>query len=148
MKKFLLILIIALIACAEIEEKVQKEDELEVIFNKLLDSIDFDDPNIVELQNIFDNIINKIKEIVNKGINKGKEIIDKVKEIINKGKETYIKIKDEISNGIDFLKEKGLWDKLVDAAKTAGKMGAITLCSSYLTPVVCGPLVEIVFQVF
>ena len=53
MKKFLLILIIALIACAEIEEKVQKENELEVIFNKLLDSIDFDDPNIVELQNNF-----------------------------------------------------------------------------------------------
>ena len=77
MKKFLLILIIAVIACVEVEEKVQKEDELSINLLDFLDSIDFEDPNIVEL--IFDNLVKKIKELVESGILKGKELIDKRK---------------------------------------------------------------------
>ena len=146
MKKFLLILIIAIIACVEVEEKVQKEDELEVILNDLLDSIDFEDPNIVELKNIFKKAVDKVKDIVKKGVNKVKDIADKVKDVINKGKEAYKKIKDKISQTVDLLKEKGVWDELVGVVKTAGKLGATSLCSTYATPAVCGPLVEIVFD--
>ena len=144
MKKFLLILIIAVIACVEVEEKVQKEDKLKVIFHDFLDSIDFEDPNIVEL--IFDNLVKKIKELVESGILKGKELFDKVKKVIEKGKDIFEDLKDQISNGVDLLKEKGVWNKLVEAAKTGGKIGATALCSTYLTPVVCAPLVQIVFQ--
>ena len=49
MKKFLLILNIAVITCVEVEEIVQKEaDELEVILFDLIDSIDFQGQNTVD----------------------------------------------------------------------------------------------------
>ena len=109
-----------------------------------LDSIDFEDPNIVEL--IFDNLVKKIKELVESGILKGKELFDKVKKVIEKGKDIFKDMKDQILKGVDLLKEKGIWDKLVGYVKTGGKLAATTLCSTYLTPVVCAPLVQIVFQ--
>ena len=64
MKKLLLIIIIAVIACVEVEEKVQKENELEVIHHDFLDSIDFEDPNIVELQQSIDSINAKLTELI------------------------------------------------------------------------------------
>ena len=67
MKKFLLILIIAVIACVEVEEKVQKENELEVIHHDFLDSIDFEDPNIVELDQSLDSINAKLTELIKSG---------------------------------------------------------------------------------
>ena len=144
MKKFLLILIIAVIACVEVEEKVQKEDELEVILNDLLDSIDFEDPNIVEL--LFDKLIKKIKDWVKEGLIKGKELIDKVKNVIEKGKDILKDMKDQILKGVDLLKEKGIWDKLVGYVKTGGKAAALKLCSEYLTSAVCTPLIEVVIN--
>ena len=48
MKKFLLILIIPVITCVEVEEIVQKENELEVILFDLIDSIDFQGQNTVD----------------------------------------------------------------------------------------------------
>ena len=49
MKKFLLILIIPVITCVEVEEIVQKEaDELEVILFDLIESIDFQGQNTVD----------------------------------------------------------------------------------------------------
>ncbi len=144
MKKFLLILIIAVIACVEVEEKVQKDDKLKVIFHDFLDSIDFEDPNIVEL--LFDNLVKKIKDWVKEGLIKGKELIDKVKNVIEKGKDIFKDMKDQILKGVDLLKEKGIWDKLVGYVKTGGKLAATTLCSTYLTPDVCAPLIEVVLN--
>ena len=157
MKKVLLIFIIAVIACNEVEEKVQKEDELELVLHDLLDSFDFEDPNIVELKSLFGKIVDKVKgtfkdgvdkgkDTVKDGVNKGKEIADKIKDVINKGKDAYKKIKDKIIRAVDYLKEIGVWDELIVVAKTAGKIGAIALCSAHITPIVCGPLVEIVFE--
>ena len=145
MKKFLLILIIAVIACAEVEEKVQKEDKLKVILHDFLNFIDFEDPTIVEL--LFDKLIKKIKDWVKEGLIKGKELIDKVKNAIEKGKDILEDLKDSISQGVDLLKKKGIWDEIVKYVKTGGKLAATTLCSNYLTPVVCAPLVEIVFNI-
>lgn len=199
MKKFLLIFIIVVITCVEVEEIVEKEaDELEVILFDLIDSFDFQDQNTVELKSWFKDIVNKgkkiakkivkkgtdlnpvnnvkntvqivkdgvnkIKEGVNKikrAINKVKESIHKIKEaykkgkdlakeikdFINKGKETYEAIKDIINEGIDYLKEKGVWDQFVEIVKKSGKTGATSYCSMYITPSVCEPLVEIVFEV-
>ena len=48
-----MILIIAVITCVEVEEKVQKEDEFKVILHDFLDSIDFEAPNIVILGSFF-----------------------------------------------------------------------------------------------
>ena len=142
MKKFLLILIIAVIACVEVEEKVQKEDKLKVILHDFLNFIDFEDPNIVEL-----GLLNKIKDFIKKTILKGKELFDKVKNAIEKGKDILEDLKDSISQGVDLLKKKGIWDEIVKTIKTGGKLAATTLCSTYLTSVVCTPLVEIVFNI-
>ena len=142
MKKFLLILIIAVIACAEVEEKVQKEDKLKVILHDFLNFIDFEDPTIVEL-----GLLDKIKNFIKKTMLKGKELIDKVKNAIEKGKDILEDLKDSISQGVDLLKKKGIWDEIVKYVKTGGKLAATTLCSNYLTPVVCAPLVEIVFNI-
>ena len=49
MKKLLLIFIIAVITCVEVEEIIHKEtDELEVIHHDFLDSIDFQGQNTVD----------------------------------------------------------------------------------------------------
>ncbi len=56
-------------------------------------------------------------------------------------------MKDSISQGVDLLKKKGIWDEIVKTIKTGGKLAATTLCSTYLTSVVCTPLVEIVFNI-
>ena len=141
MKKFLLILIIAVIACVEVEEKVQKEDKLKVILHDFLNFIDFEDPTIVEL-----GLLDKIKNFIKKTILKGKELIDKVKNAIEKGKDILKDMKDQILKGVDLLKEKGIWDKLVGYVKTGGKAAALKLCSEYLTSAVCTPLIEVVIN--
>ena len=108
--------------------KSSKIKRVELVLNDLLDSFNFEDPNIVELKSLF-----------------GK-IVDKIKDVINKGKDAYKKIKDKIIKPVDYLKEIGVWDELIIVAKTAGKISAIALCSAHITPIVCGPLVEIVFE--
>lgn len=47
-----------------------------------------------------------------------------------------------VKNAIQWLKEKGLWDTIVKAAKTAGKIGAKALCAKYTSGDVCGQIVD------
>ena len=90
MEKFLLIIIIiAVITCVEVEEKVQKENELEIIHHDFLDSIDFEDPNIVELRESLFSIFDKLTELIKSGNIQGKDIFEKVKDVIEKGKEIF-----------------------------------------------------------
>ena len=137
--------------------KSSKIKRVELVLNDLLDSFNFEDPNIVELKSLFGKIVDKVKgtfkdgvdkgkDTVKDGVNKGKEIADKIKDVINKGKDAYKKIKDKIIKPVDYLKEIGVWDELIIVAKTAGKISASALCSAHITPIVCGPLVEILFE--
>ena len=116
MRKLIAILLIAVIACVEVDTTPKAE---EPDFKELLDLLDVD-VNSVEL-GWFSNIFKKIG-----GFFKG--IWNKVKE------------------GINWLKKKGIWDTLVTVAKTAGRIAATTLCSSYFTPAVCTPVVNTVFS--
>ncbi len=52
------------------------------------------------------------------------------------------KLSDAVKNAVNFLKDKGIYDLIKDKLLQAGKTAAITFCSAYLTPVVCGPAVE------
>ena len=92
MKKFLLVLLIAVIAC-----------------NDVVETIDLDD---VEL-NIFTAIGNFFKGLW-----------EKVKGVVNK------------------LKSWGVWDAIVKAAKTVGKLAAKALCNKYDSSGKCGDIVD------
>jgi hypothetical protein len=48
-------------------------------------------------------------------------------------------------NGIYWLKKKGYWEPIKFVAEQAGQYAATTLCSMYLTPVVCEPAMDLVF---
>ena len=93
MRKFLLVLLIAVIAC-----------------NDVVDTIDLDD---AELRNIFQKIGDTFKKLW-----------DKVKGVVNK------------------LKSLGVWDSIVNAAKTVGKLAAKALCNKYDSSGKCGDIVD------
>ena len=92
MKKFLLVLLIAVIAC-----------------NDVVETIDLDDAEL----NIFKKIGNFFKGLW-----------EKVKGVVNK------------------LKSWGVWDAIVKAAKTVGKLAAKALCNKYDSSGKCGDIVD------
>ena len=116
MRKLIAILLISVIACVEVDTTPKNEES---DFNELLDLLDLD-VNSVEL-NWFKNIFKKVGDFF-------KGIWGKVKQ------------------GINWLKEKGIWSMLMTVAKTAGRIAATSLCSTYLTPAVCTPVVNTVFS--
>ena len=116
MRKLIAILLIAVIACVEVDTTPKNEES---DFNELLDLLDLD-VNSVEL-NWFKNIFKKVGNFF-------KGLWGKVKQ------------------GINWLKEKGIWSMLMTVAKTAGRIAATSLCSTYLTPAVCTPVVNTVFS--
>ena len=93
MKKFLLVLLIAVIAC-----------------NDVVDTIDLDDAE-------FRNIFQKIGDFF-------KGLWDKVKGVVNK------------------LKNLGVWDSIVKAAKTVGKLAAKALCNKFDSSGKCSDIVD------
>ena len=92
MRKFLLVLLIAVIAC-----------------NDVVDTLDFEDAEL----NIFKSIGNFFKNLWNK-----------VKGVVQK------------------LKDWGVWDAIVQAAKTLGKFAAKALCNKYDSSGKCGDIVD------
>ena len=118
MRKLIIILLIAVIACTEVDTTPKEEVS---DFNGLLDLLDLD-INSVEL--------NWITEI-------GKKI----------GR-FFGKAWDSVKSTIQKLKDNGTWDKLVAYAKAGARVAASTLCSKYLTPAVCVPLINAVFSLF
>ena len=116
MRKLVAILLIAVIACVEVDTTPKEEVS---DFNELLDLLDLD-VNSVELgwiSNIFKKVGNFFKGIW-----------------------------DKIKGTVQWLKDKGIWDQLVSLAKTGARIGVTSLCSAYLSPAVCGPVVNAVFS--
>ena len=116
MRKLIAILLIAVIACVEVDNTPKEEVS---DFNELLDLLDLD-ANSVEL--------GWLKKIFKKVGNFFKGIWDKIK------------------GTVQWLKDKGIWDTLVSLAKTGARIGVTSLCSAYLSPAVCGPVVNAVFS--
>ena len=116
MRKLIAILLIAVIACVEVDTTPKNEES---DFNELLDLLDLD-VNSVEL-NCFANIFKKIGNVF-------QGTWDKVKQ------------------GIEWLKKKGIWNILLTIAKNHGRVAAIALCSSFFSPEICKPLVNTVFS--
>ena len=116
MRKLVAILLIAVIACVEVDTTPKEEVS---DFNELLDLLDLD-ANSVELgwlKKIFKKVGNFFKGIWN-----------------------------GIKGTVKWLKDKGIWDTLVSLAKTGARIGVTSLCSVYLSPAVCGPVVNAVFS--
>ena len=149
MKKFLLILIIAVIACVEVEEKVQKENELEVNHHDFLDSIDFEDPNIVELKQPIDyaSIIAKLHELIKSGNIQGKDLFEKVKDVIEKGKDI-LKDLNGIELAPDTLKKEGIWDEVVNLTIRNGDIVGYSKCRTVVEWKNCYPIAYIINEVF
>ena len=119
MRKLITILLIAFIACVEVETIAKKEESEVSDFNELLDLLDLD-ANSVELgwlSDIFKKVGNFFKGIWN-----------------------------GIKGTVKWLKDKGIWDKLVSLAKTGARIAVTSLCSTYLSPAVCTPVVNAVFS--
>ena len=92
MRKFLLVLLIAVIAC-----------------NDVVDTLDFEDAELNIFKSIgkfFSNLWSKVKGVVQK------------------------------------LKDWGVWDAIVQAAKTLGKFAAKALCNKYDSSGKCGDIVD------
>ena len=119
MRKLILILLIAIIACVEVDT-TPKEEVSE--FKELLDLLDLD-ADLIELFG-WDWIKNIGKKIVN--------VFNKVK---GKAKEV-----------VDYLDKIGVLDQLISLAKSGAKYGVNTLCSSYAPSEVCTPIIDAIFQ--
>ena len=87
--------------------------------SKLLDftKVEIDDAEFDSdfLMELYDLVSNKIKEIWN-----------------------------DIKGDIQYLKDKGYWDIIVKAAKATGKAAASAICSAYLSPIACIPIIQVV----
>ena len=119
MRKLITILLIAFIACVEVETIAKKEESEVSDFNELLDLLDLD-ANSVELSWLTDI---------------GKKIGRFFGNMWN-----------SIKSKIQWLKDNGIWDKLVSLAKTGARIAVTSLCSTYLSPAVCTPVVNAVFS--
>ena len=95
MKKLLAILLIAIAACETVQD--------------------------IDLQSIFDDIVDKVKD-------------------------AWDNLTDELKNAANYLKDKGIYDTVKDKLISAGKTAAIALCTPYLGPTLCSLAVEALCQ--
>ena len=119
MRKLITILLIAFIACVEVETIAKKEESEVSDFNELLDLLDLD-ANSVELgwlKKIFKKVGNFFKGIWN-----------------------------GIKGTVKWLKDKGIWDQLISLAKTGTKSAVTSLCSEHFSESICKPVVEGVYK--
>ena len=89
--------------------------------------LDVDNTEDVELEfkfkNIFKGIVNGFKGTIGKAFSALKKVVQK---------------------GINWLKERNLWDTIVDKAKQWGKKAATDACTKYLKLDVCGDAVDFI----
>ena len=130
MNKLLVFFLIAIVACEQLDTSVEEafnSVEVEKYLDHYIDNYEFSDD--VELQGFFKNIFKGIGNFFKGTIGKA-----------------FSKLGKAVQKGINFLREKGIWQKLVDAAKKIGQVAATSFCSTYLSPAVCTPAVGFVFN--
>ena len=118
MRKLIAILLIAVIACVEVDNTPKEEVS---DFNELLDLLDLD-ANSVEL------------------------IFGWLKGFFKKIKGVFGKVWKVVKGPVKWLKKKGIWDQLISLAKTASKSAVTSLCSEHFSDSICKPVVEGVYK--
>ena len=102
----------------------------------------------VKAKHPFKIIKGKIKEFEN-FLEKNKIPVKKItslfKKVSDKGKQALNQLSQRGRNTIYWLKKKGYWEPIKFVIETGGQYAAESLCSLYLTPLVCGPVVEVAF---
>ena len=151
MKKLLVFLLISAIASTVIKES-NELDDVSLEFNP------FDD-----IGNLFDDINSIIKNLGGKNpfadlkdhiqdIEKAMTQILPIKEFqknfVGKALEIFKKLTRQAKNIIYWLKVNGYWDLIMDVVKKVGKMAAISLCSAFITPVICTPAITFAFDAY
>ena len=96
----------------------------------------------------FEKIFERIKEF-QKHLKK-KELTKKEMQRHFSGKplDLFQKLSKVVQNGVHWLKVNGFWEPLKAVVKNVGQVAATSLCSAFITPVVCGPAVGFAFDAF
>ena len=171
MKKLLVYLLISTIACA-INEESQELDDVSLEFNPFKDIGDIIKNTTKKISDQVEDQVNKlsdeVKSIIKKldGKNPFQEIKGRIKELDKSMKEIRIPVKElqkffegkpleifkkqtrQVQNGIHWLKVNGYWDPIMDVVKKVGKVAAISLCSAFLTPFICRPVITFVYEAY
>ena len=71
-----------------------------------------------------------------------KKIGNGIKKVVNGVKNFVSNAWNAVQKGINWLKQKGLWDHVKTLLKTAGKAAATAACSAALSPAVCAPVIN------
>ena len=122
MRKLVAILLIAVIACAEVDTTPKEEVS---DFNELLDLLDLD-ANSVELFKF--------------------KFFDWFKKFINDVKGFFGNLWNNVQKPIEMLKASGVWDQLYSLAKTGTKFAVVKLCSEYFAKDTCSTIVDGIFK--
>ena len=117
MRKLIVILLIAVITCAEVDTTPKEEVS---DFNGLFDLLDLD-VNSVELSWI-DDIGNKISGY-------------------------FWGMWESVKSTIQRLKDTGVWDQLVSYARAGARNLANSFCLRYCSPSICNPLINAIFAI-
>jgi hypothetical protein len=96
----------------------------------------------------FDKIFDRVKELQKHMKKKPLTKKEIQRHFSGKALDIFQKLSKAVQNGIHWLKVNGFWEPLKEVVKTVGKVGATSLCSAYLSPVICGPAVGFVFDAF
>ena len=177
MKKLLVFLLISFIASAIIEDS-HELDDVSLEFNPFKDLGDIIKDTTKKVEEEVKDQVDKIKGEVNKITDEIKSIIKKLdgknpfeeikghikeleksmkriipikelqKNFVDKPLEMFKKLSRQVQNGIHWLKVNGYWDLIMDVVKKVGKIAAISLCSAYLTPVICKPAITFVYDAY
>ena len=96
----------------------------------------------------FEKIFERIKEF-QKHLKK-KDLTKKEMQRHFSGKplDLFQKLSKVVQNGVHWLKVNGFWEPLKAVVKNVGQVAATSLCSAFITPVVCGPAVGFAFDAF
>ena len=98
-------------------------------------------------KNPFEKIKDHLKEL-EKSMKSIIPLKDIQKDFVGKPLEIFKKQTKEIQKGIHWLKVNGYWDPIMDVVKVVGKVAAISLCSAFLTPIICKPVITFVYEAY
>ena len=178
MKKLLVFLLISTIACAINEESHELDDVSLYGFNPFKDIEERLKNKTKTIKNQVEDEAKKLKDEANKQAEEVKSILKKLdgknpfekikghlkeleksmkkiiplkdlqKGFVGKPLEIFKKLDRQTQNGIHWLKVNGYWDPIMDVVKTVGKVAAISLCSAFLTPFICKPVITFVYEAY
>ena len=153
MKKFLVVLLIALATCAANEEGFDDDVYLEKSFvKKGLDKVK---KTVKKGTDTVKKLPGKVVKETGKVVKETGKVAKKtVKDILNhpikglnglfKGKvgEVFRKLKEVVKKGIAWLKQNKLWEPLVNKVKELGAKYGNEYCEKVLPAEICGPAVD------